>query len=165
MKRPFELYVSILRNLSTSFTPNNNLHSGLTQTGYRLFEWPTPAGHPDTASAWLSSNVTLRRWNLANSFLASWFGAATFDIPGETVAAGATTCTAIVDYWARRLLGATLESAARQAIIDFLAQGGDAASAPQPTKAAPDWGSAAALNERITAAVMLIVMSPDFQLR
>lgn len=165
IKRPFDHTVAFLRGTAATFTPNNNLHYNLSLTGYRLFEWPTPAGHPDDASSWLSSNVMLRRWNLPNSLLASWFGAATFDLPGETAKGGATNCTQIVDYWSRRLLGVTLDATTRQVIIDFLAQGGAANQAPVATTGAPDWGSAQGVADRIVATVMLIVSTPDFQLR
>lgn len=63
IKRPFELLASLLRITQSDFTPNSSLTGMLSQMGYYHYQWPTPTGHPDKSSYWLSSNTLLARWN------------------------------------------------------------------------------------------------------
>src|SRR5207244_2313992 len=105
---------------------------------------------------WLSSSVMLECWKISNWLLQSWFGAATFDIPGETTRGGAVTCTQIVDYWSTRLFDSALDQTTRSALIAFLAQTGDPNAAPKPRRDSPDWNDPAAVADRIVATVMLM---------
>jgi hypothetical protein len=178
VKRPFEAMVSYLRatgaelrlsdedNATASYW--GNIFFRLGETGQRIFDWPTPTGHPDVASYWLSTNGMLRRWNMA-PFLSeggTWGGNAALDLRAQTNAAvPGGSVTQIVDYWIGRLCGYEITPAVRQELIAFLAQGGDTGQPPRPTPRAPDWGNDAAITERIACTVQLLAMSPDYQYR
>lgn len=136
---------------------------GADQSGHRLFGWDTPTGHPDLAAYWANTNGMLVRWNLLYNLTQSWGGNVQIDVAGQTPAGA--SCTAIVDYWVDRLCGFTPSAATRSALISFLAQGSDPFAPPQPLSGAPDWGDPLAVQERITATVQLLAMSPDFHLR
>jgi len=157
VKRPFELVVSFLRATAAEFVPNENLHWTMLGTGYRLFEWPTPTGHPDTASAWLNSNVLQRLWNYPNVLMATWFDAARFNLSAQ-IPANVTTSTQIVDFWLGRLLGRDIAAADRSRLIDFMRQSraADQPPVPEPSSSTTD------LNDRINNLVTLIAMMPEF---
>jgi uncharacterized protein (DUF1800 family) len=176
VKRPFELAVSFLRATSAELSVADAAsadgdhwadlfyHIGL--TGHRIFEWPTPTGHPDVASHWLSTNGMLRRWNLPDVVSQQWGGAVQLNLRSQTDAAlPGGTVTQIVDYWIGRLCGGAVDAAVRSELIAFLAQGGSATQPPKPTTRAPDWNDPNAITDRINAMVQLLAMSPDFQYR
>lgn len=133
------------------------------QTGHRLFGWDTPTGHPDTISYWANTNGMLTRWNSFYSVTQSWGGNTQIDIIAQTNMAA--TCTAIVDSWIARLCGFSVMPWVRSELASFLAFGGDVNAPPKPTKAAPDYGAAEGLQDRVRAMVQLLAMSPEFNLR
>jgi uncharacterized protein (DUF1800 family) len=167
VKRPFELFAAFLRATQVDFPPgglfvDDNLSGTVERTGYRLFSWPTPIGHPDTATPWLSSNVMLLRWNILNDMLGRGFwripdaSPAPFNLRGQ-IPASATTSRQIVDFWVSRLLGRTLASNLMSELYDFMSQG----SGPD----VPPIGDTADVTDRINYLVTLICMTPDFQWR
>jgi uncharacterized protein (DUF1800 family) len=180
VKRPFDFAISYLRAMGAEMRPDDqypnpqggegywqNLEWNMSQTGHRLFEWPTPTGYPDVMTHWCSTNGMLRRWNLL-SFLGSverYGGGFPIDIVGQTNMGQSST--QIIDAWIARLFGYTISTATRQAAIDFLAQrahGGDVSQPPRLIQG--EWsGDANALPDRVRAAVYLLAMSPDFQMR
>jgi hypothetical protein len=133
------------------------------QTGQRPFEWPTPNGMPDDADYWTTTNGMLQRWNLPYVVAQWWGGNVAIDLSRQTSAG--LSCTAVVDFWIDRLCGYAIAPAARQALIAFMAQGGDASLPPAPTPREPDWGDPARLKDRLNSMVQLLAMSPDFQMR
>jgi uncharacterized protein (DUF1800 family) len=176
VKRPFEAVVAFLRATNAASpvdeVPASNpaeggywfgLFYGMEGTGHRLFEWGPPTGHPDLASYWASSNSILTRWNLLFNLSQRWGGNFVVDIVGQTDLG--QSCTQIVDFWIDRLCGYAIGATARQELIRFLAQGGDASQPPRPLATSPDWNDAAALRDRLYATVQLLAMTPDFSLR
>lgn len=188
IKRPFEYVVAYLRateaelpndvdSLPTSETdptPDRtkggywaNIFWNMGNTGHRLFEWPTPTGHPDLASYWGNSNSMLRRWNLL-SYLgvqSAWGGNCTINLIGKTDMT--KPCAAIVDFWIDRLCGYSVAPGVRQGLIDFLAlkvNSGDPSKPPAATKG-EDANDPNTLIERLTSTVQLLAMSPDYQRR
>lgn len=179
-KRPFEFVTSFLRATGGDLVIDDSIYPGtdgddsvwgsfawsMGNTGHRLFEWPTPTGHPDRASYWLSTNGMLQRWNFLNWLQASWGGHIALNLRAQTNAAvPGGTVTAIVDYWLGRLLGYSIAASERTALIEFFAQGGSATQPPKPQQGRPDYGSDDAITERIDTLVFLIAMSPAFQQR
>jgi uncharacterized protein (DUF1800 family) len=157
IKRPFEYVASYLRVTNAEFTPSDHLFWSVQATGYRLFEWPTPTGHPDTADAWLNPNTLLRMWNLSTTLFEGWFGAATFALQKE-IPSNVTTSTQIVDFWLDRMLGRPVAAAHRTALIDFLRSTRGANEPPQP-EPANDPGD---LTTRINQLVALIARMPEY---
>ncbi len=156
VKRPFELQVAFLRAIGAEVTPNSSLFYRLGQTGYAMFDWPTPTGMPDIAAAWLSTNTIMQNWNTLYALYSSSFGAATFDLRAQ-IPATATTSRQIVDYWVSRMLGYSVDASTYEQLLSFMAQG-------EPVDQAPV-GSDTDLTNRINNLVMLIAMTPDFQWR
>ncbi len=173
LKRPFDLIVSYMRAtnavlLDDDLTAEGNRWTRVTdwffnEAGHRLFEWPTPAGHPDDAGYWTSTNGLLRRWNMPFTLSQSYGGAVNFNLVAQTDFNA--SCTAIVDAWIARLCGWSISAETRAALIEFMAQGGDPNQPPKLLARAPDWNDPAALSDRLGAMVQLLAMSPEFSVK
>jgi hypothetical protein len=173
VKRPFEAIVSYLRATNAQMPSDDpdpakgsywqDLFWRVEQTGHRLFQWPTPTGHPDLASYWTSTNGMLSCWNLPHSLVQSWGGNVRIDMAGQTNLN--SSCVQIVDFWIGRLCGYGVGASTRQALSSFLAQGGDPNQKPTPKSGAPDWNSGQAVIDRLMSMVQLLAMSPDFLAR
>lgn len=79
LKRPLELAAGFLRVTGMEFSPTEGLIGELDGAGQRLFGWPTPTGHPDTADHWSGTNAMRRRWTLVAGLAENWWGTGTFD--------------------------------------------------------------------------------------
>lgn len=170
IKRPFETVVSYLRatnadlqNDTLENTRWDRVNWNVGNTGHWIFEYPAPTGYPDTMDYWVSTNGMLRRWNLPYILTQSWGGGVEIDLVGQTDMN--KSCTEIVDGWIARLFGYEISPSVRQALIEFMAQGGDVNEAPQPTEREPDWGKPEALEDRLRSMVQLLASSPEFQTR
>ena len=155
VKRPFELVASILRATNADFTPNASLTGMLSQMGYQHFNWPTPTGHPDKSSYWLSSNTMLARWNLALNLITNPNNKlATFAfrqvMPGEL-----TTISKIAEFWIDRILQRPIDSEFNDKMIRYLANG----------KSIDESLSATEIEKRVPAFIALLTMTPQFQLK
>lgn len=62
-KRPFHLFVSMMRALPVNITSSGTLRSRLAAAGHRPFSWGPPDGYPDTLEYW--GGQQLPRWNFA----------------------------------------------------------------------------------------------------
>lgn len=155
VKRPFELVAAFIRATDANFTPTQALFDQISEMGYRQFAWQPPTGHPDDSEYWLSTNVTLRRWNILLALFGSGLGAAAFNLGAQTPA-GATS-RQIVEFWVNRLLGRSVAPEVFAQLLDFMRQGqsGDV----------PPTGTADEIGKRINNLVALIGMMPDFQWR
>lgn len=172
MKRPFEAIISYLRATGAELSNDtmdvegsywNSILWEFQYTGQTLFEWPLPDGYPDSISYWANPNSLLRSWNLPFILTQNWGGNIQVDLLSQTNLS--TSCSDIVDAWITRLCGFSINSATRQALIDFLAQGGDPSQPPQPLAEAPDWNDATAVQDRVLSMVQLLAASPDFYMR
>jgi len=65
LKRPFHLLVSCLRSCDASSNASTALTDYLTRMGHAPFQFPTPDGYPEAASAW--QGTLLWRWQLASA--------------------------------------------------------------------------------------------------
>ncbi len=122
IKTPVELIATLLRATNAEFRPTQEFYWLMEQTGWRAFNWPTPAGRPKTDEVWLNSATTLATWN---ALLAMVYGEAdilTFDAIGETGARG-TSARALAKYWYERLLGKESEGATLSTLSRFLVNG------------------------------------------
>ena len=77
LKRPLEFVVSALRQLNAKTDGGPPLLAHLRQMGQPLFQWPTPDGFPDRASAWTGS--LLMRWRFALALVSN-------EMPGTDIA-------------------------------------------------------------------------------
>jgi uncharacterized protein (DUF1800 family) len=188
VKRPFELVVSYMRATNCGMPTDlevadgkpaaggywGNILGNYNQAGHRLFEWPTPTGHPDLATYWLSTNGMLRRWNILDYLGVShpqWGANTGLDLLAETRALGVditkSSCTQIADAWIGRLFGYGISATTRQAAIDFLAlksMGGDPSKPPAAVQG--EWaGDTNLVPDRVRGMIYLLAMSPEFQVR
>ena len=175
VKRPLEAVWSYLRAVEAKLSDDvvmananeGNYWDGIfyqvDNGGQRLFGWPTPTGHPDLASYWANTQSLLVRWNMPFILSQSWGGNVAIDLMAATNLS--SSCVEIVDSWIARLCGFSISSTTRDALISFMAQGGNINAPPQPTRQAPDWNNQTALKDRVAAMVQLLAMSPEFNLR
>lgn len=79
VRSPFELLVSMVRatgaTIDPTFSTNSNdapaantITNHLVGLGQAMWEWSTPDGFPDNRNSWVTTNTTLRRWELAGRF-------------------------------------------------------------------------------------------------
>jgi len=62
-KRPWHLYMSMLRAAPCSILGTAGLRYWILRTGHPLFRWPTPDGYPDQVEYWAGG--VLERWTFA----------------------------------------------------------------------------------------------------
>jgi len=103
VKRPLELLASYVRGTGIDFTPTEPLIYEMEAAGQRLFGWPTPTGHPDTADHWLGASAMRRRWTLVAGLSENWWGTGSFDpLAGFD---GKPAAGAYAQHWLSRLHG------------------------------------------------------------
>lgn len=174
VRRPFEQLIAYIRgsglkvpDVDSDAQGSNwyNIAENLSNSGQRLFEWPTPTGHPDLQSFWLGSNSMLARWNMPAilSISGRWWanGQLTVLEQMDTMLGSWSQRTSeqLVDFWSERMLGYTLGSTSRTALAKFLAQK-NAVNAPPALLSGET-----SLEERLRTLIYLISMTPEFQSR
>lgn len=126
--------------------------------GYRLFNWPTPTGHPDVNAYWLGTNTTVGRWNLLKNLRSNDLHAAHWE-RADVFTNEEETPKQFVVRWSVRLIGAALPDAGTTKMTGFLAgaTGGkaDAVLDPEDNET---W-------ERSLDTLVMIGASPEFQMR
>lgn len=143
VKRPYEWLVSAIRAVDLPTTMDKATVSFLDAMGQPLFRWPTPDGFPDNASAWITSNDLLSRWNFSlalafNVLKDSPISSSTF----IEVFKNPDTATQLLS---RNFLGENLPDQPFKIIRDFV-------SSTDPKNAIP-------------ATFALLLASPNFQYR
>ncbi|MBW7883100.1 MAG: DUF1800 domain-containing protein [Caldilineaceae bacterium] len=159
VKRPFEYAVSLMRVGVADFVPEDSFFWRYDSMGQPLFSWRPPNGYPDMKEDWSTTMPMLQRWRFCNYLIDGWrYGGdgpdkdkLRMDLDSQ-MPANIRKPTAIVDYWASRILGRSLPDAERQPIVDFLAGGRN------PDFDLPD----EQVTERLRFAVALIFMAPSF---
>lgn len=104
IKRPFALAVGLTRELGFDFSASEGLINEMAAGGQRLYGWPGPNGHPETATYWLSTNAMRRRWTLVHGILNNQFGNGVVD-PLKLSELPRMTASTLVSFWSDRLLG------------------------------------------------------------
>ena len=125
VRRPVDYVLACLRT-TDAFLSGNYLAtvvSRLNTLGQLPFRWPTPDGYPDSMAGWVNSGAMLNRWNWAVAVAEGRASGVVLNIPA--LANNANTATSLVDQLASRLLHRPLSTADRDALIGFVADGGD----------------------------------------
>lgn len=154
VKRPFEMSVSLLRATDADFTFNDNFFWTFWLTGQKMYDWPTPTGHPDRADYWLNTNTMMVTWNIMLALFEEWFVTAKFDPLAQTPEEQRPP-ERLAGYWMRRLLGHDQSPPLKAAVLELLQKSGAAALGQD----SPEMAAA------IKDAVHLIALSPQFMLR
>jgi uncharacterized protein (DUF1800 family) len=154
VKTPFELIASILRLTQADFTPNYSLTNFMNQMGYLHYKWPTPTGHPDRSSYWLSSSTMLMRWNIAMNLLNNPPNKlAQYDFKSQMKTG--ETITESVKFWTEQILQRTKPDEFISAITSTLLKGKDSKIV----------ASASEIKKSIPTLIAILTMTPDFQLK
>jgi uncharacterized protein (DUF1800 family) len=161
MKRPFEVAVAFLRATNTDFS-YDDVDRSFGSTGYQLFNWPTPTGHPDTMEYWLSTGTLLGTWRFIQTLPENWHS----EMPADV-----RTSRQMVDFWINRLLGRSISSSGYTMLLDYMREAIDEEDPPLSPDEPPDgfedeseWRQNA-YKDRLTSLVLLISLSPDFMMR
>jgi uncharacterized protein (DUF1800 family) len=154
IRRPLDLLIASIRAMGGSFLWDSDWEWQTRPLNHRLFNWPSPDGHPDTAEDWLSTNGMLYRWNVVNDIAVGSNDAVTVDLVGQTPGWAVTT-RQIVDHWILHILRRPTSPHITQALFDFVSEGRNIDQAlPSEVR-----------EEKIPSLVALICSSPDFQRR
>jgi uncharacterized protein (DUF1800 family) len=174
-KTPFELVASFLRTTEADFTPNTDFLWMMNQTGYTLFEWQTPTGHPDKATYWLNPNMMLQRWNILNVLCSDWQKVIKWDVAKIISTPQNFKIIEIADFLIKKMLNLSGEKyntvtpnrdeaesikgwiKLRNTVANFIADGGNIEEIYLH--------NAADLEDKILKSITLIGMSPLFQVR
>lgn len=157
IKRPFEFIVSALRVTNANFAWSDTFDWRTDALGQTLFGWRPPDGYPDHKEAWSSTMPMLQRWRFINWITDGWKDDADnlrINFQGQTPS-DRKSASALVDYWANRILLRGLPAEERTPIVAFMAAG-KSVDAELP---------AADIADRLRFMVGLILMSPSFQWR
>ena len=159
VKRPFELVVSAVRSMNPDFNLPVDDDFGdlfvwlLFTTGNLPYDWGPPTGYPDQKQNWLTTNSLVSSWRLIN-FLSGFENSGFRPVdPFGGTPASKRTAQELADYWIERILLRQMDSAARQVIVNFMAQG-------RGTDIELDL-SDEDVQERLRSMVGLILVSPD----
>lgn len=164
IRRPMEHWVAVLRGLGADASflltiPNDGDYDGRPERYLQLmahmpFRWRSPDGYPDTGRRWNGAHFMLARWNFGLAAAENRLANVEIDLVGQMATDGvASDATAIVDYWADRLLVRPLLAADRTMLVEDMAGGGAGRV------------SAAEATERTPMLVALLLDSPYFQWR
>lgn len=171
VKTPFELAVSFLRATSSNFTYSDSLARTFPRTGYFLYNWPEPKGHPDIRSFWVNTNVLLQNWSLLQSLVAPWFEGAAFDWEGQ-MPVSIHTVRHIVDFWLERFLARKVSPLLYAELLELMTlpieEGGQPISPDEPPPGRVPGADEVARNDyrkRLEIMILTIAMSPYFQWR
>jgi len=156
VKRPLEFTAALLRGTSAEFTPDGNFFWAMGNTNQKLFQWPTPNGHPDDQNYWLSASTMLNRWTFPLAALQGWWSNVGTTLLRSTPPT-ATSPKQLTEYWTTRLLGYLPPDPTFSTLVNFTAQN-DNPDNPLP-------GGDRQTLDRLTQLVSLIAMTPEFHLR
>jgi uncharacterized protein (DUF1800 family) len=112
LKRPVEFMAGALRQLNAITDAGPPLLAYLAQLGHLPFQWPTPDGYPDVATAWTSTLLT--RWRFALALVSG-------DLPGTTLELPASQAQSPADrlqQFAVLLLGQPLPNWTMEQILN-----------------------------------------------
>lgn len=159
VKRPFEATVSAIRSLGFEFVPNDGLEDFFNhyqRAGHRLFQWRTPDGYPDTREKWTGTNVFLERWRLFNQLTAGKLASVKPGFNGVGLQE-LRSPEKIASHWAAKILGPgrSMSKQSLSSATALLSQRGES------HKDLAD----AEIRDRLPAAVALLLMAPENQLR
>jgi uncharacterized protein (DUF1800 family) len=133
LKRPFEDTTATMRTLGLALTPTGNstslsgIYWMLQNMAHQPMAWHPPNGFPDTAEAWSSTGGVLGRWNMHIAVLEAWWNGNGYTTPDPATLVGTptpTTLPALIDILSNRLLGVTLSTSTRNALLAYLTSSG-----------------------------------------
>jgi uncharacterized protein (DUF1800 family) len=122
-KRPANFMLSALRMLNIE-TGGDALHDHLSRMGQLYFNYPMPDGYPDHSDAW--QGHLMPRWQFAFELVRNEIKGTKLDLRGLMDVMHGGGLQDDVDALSSLLLGAPLEAAARDGLIDSVRRAGAA---------------------------------------
>jgi uncharacterized protein (DUF1800 family) len=119
-KRPVNYIISALRLTGADTDGGIALQRYLQQMGQPFYDWPTPDGYPDTASAWQGN--LLPRWRFALDLVEGRIKGTKFDLSRFLEGIEPGEADKFLDRVARQLLGGTLSAEIKDALLTTLTQ-------------------------------------------
>ena len=156
VKRPLEFTAALLRSSGAEFTPDWNFIWAMGNTNQKLFEWPTPAGHPDDRDYWLSASTMLNRWTIPLAAIQGWWSSVGTTLLRSTPQ-DRITPRQLTEYWSTRMLGYLPDEPTYSTLVQFTSGENEP---DEPLK-----GGDRETLSRLTDLVSLIAMTPEFHLR
>jgi uncharacterized protein (DUF1800 family) len=120
-KRPANFMLSALRMLNVE-TDGIAAHEHLLRMGQSYFSWPTPDGYPDHSESWQGN--LMPRWQFAFELIRNEIENTKHDLRSLLDVSSTGNLYDDVDSLAALLLGAPLESAARDGLIHSVRSAG-----------------------------------------
>ncbi len=157
VRRPYERIIALLRTTDSVLTAGTTATTALDRLTDGLFAWPAPDGRPDFNAYWLATGANVATWNLLFQ-VPNWREVQT-SLTAQTPAAAATSPTATVEYWVRRMIGELLPSEVMNVLI------GDQAGPNGAPTAIRDRRSAATIENNYRRLISLIATTEAFTLR
>jgi uncharacterized protein (DUF1800 family) len=120
IKRPFEVYVSMLRATNAQLNPAkaNDILGQLWQLGQPLFGRIPPDGYPDRREDWSSTSSVLERWRWAQGVAGDWWTEA---IKSDVVKQTPTRQPKqVLEVWVKRILARPLATPTQTAITAYM---------------------------------------------
>ncbi len=158
VKTPFELIVGMLVGANATIDPawdgaaSNTITDRLNSLEQPMWQWPTPDGFPDVGPFWITTQTTLRRWELAGRAGNSNLNGIGIDVSALLPDPLPDTIDAVFDAIAARF-GITLVQNDRAALGEYVS------IAPDTPTADVD------LSRYLGDIVGLILSMPSFQYR
>ena len=158
-RRPLDFLAGALRATGTTFYDQWTWEEMMRSLGQIPFGWHPPNGYPDVASAWMTTNGLLARWNIAMQLTHGAQSDAEFGHGLHTDLfariGSPATVSALVDAVSEQVFGAPLLPAAAEPFVDFASDGRGGSQPVTPHLLAQKLGSLFGL----------ILASPLFQWR
>jgi uncharacterized protein (DUF1800 family) len=181
-KRPMEIIASALRAAGVDFTfemrsaADDAGEFGFTfdiaRAGQEPFAYEPPTGYPEDRAIWEGTGPLIMSWRAVSRMLrdTDWSGGSQFaDVAGVTNDAGvALTPTALVDFWAGRMLGSAfaLDAAKRNVMIAFVQTHGQASGPDAVLGVDTDNTSDNSPYQRVVRGLVLqLALLPDVMVR
>ncbi len=161
VKRPFETLAAALRTMNPDFLMPVEDETARAiawlqwGTGHIPHNWIPPTGFPDERRAWLGSTSLAMTWRIVNwmAGLQDDDGRYPFDVAAATPTS-LRTAGQLADHWIDRILARPVDTAFRNEIVAFMAQG-------RLESVDLQWDTREDTRERLRSMVALILLSPE----
>ena len=117
-KRPVNYLVSALRSTGADTDGGKALQRYLKNMGQPLYDWPTPDGYPDTATAWQGN--LLPRWRFALDLVQNQIKGTKFDLDTYLTDVESGDAAFFVDRVSTNLLGGSLPPSMEMELLSTL---------------------------------------------
>jgi uncharacterized protein (DUF1800 family) len=131
VKTPLEQALSVYRATNGTMAPNAMwngyewpwMYYFVFSLGQRLFDFNIPTGYPERGGPWISANGFLQRWKFADDFMFLFPRAGQqvqVNPMADVARLGLPNADAVIDHYARLLLGGKMDATRRQLLTDVL---------------------------------------------